>query len=90
MVATNILAIFTTTVMSAILLAGCGGLERPEPEQIKTCAEDVKSSLNDPSSFEIVSTKTFTANDGTRRIVLKFTAKGLGGKAHSTAMCVLL
>jgi len=63
-------------------------LKVPKNKQIRACAEDVKSGLNDPSSLEILSTRAFKANDGTHRIELKFTAKNaLGGRVRSEAIC---
>jgi hypothetical protein len=80
--------IVTTLFVSLALLAGCSVFESTETKQIKACSEDIKSGLNDPSSFEFLSTRAFKADDGTHRIELKFTAKNaLGGRVRGEAIC---
>jgi hypothetical protein len=79
------------TLMSLLLIAilgGCGLLESTEQKQIRACVEDVKLGLNDPNSLEIVSTRTFKANDGSHRLELKITAKNaMGGRVRGEAIC---
>lgn len=76
------------SVITTSLLLGCGIFESTESKQIKACVEDVKLGLNDPNSLEIISTRTFKANDGTHRLELQITAKNaLGGRVRDEAIC---
>lgn len=75
------------SVITTSLLLGCGIFESTESKQIKACVEDVKLGLNDPNSLEIISTRTFKANDGTHRLELQITAKTLGGRVRDEAIC---
>jgi hypothetical protein len=75
-------------LVPTLLLVGCDALQSTESRQIKACADDVRSTLNDPGSMEILSTRAFKATDGTHRLELIFTAKnGVGGTVRSDAVC---
>lgn len=77
-----------TSLLLLSILGGCGVFESTEKKQIRACVEDVKLGLNDPNSLEIVSTRTFTANDGSHRLELKITAKNAsGGRVRGEAIC---
>lgn len=70
------------------LLVGLGVFYSTEKRQIRACAEDVKTILNDPGSLEILETEAFNATDGTPRIKLQYTAKNkLGGRVRDEAIC---
>ena len=77
-----------TSVLLFAILGGCGVFESTEQKQIRACVEDVKLGLNDPNSLEVVSTRTFKANDGSHRLELKITAKNaMGGRVRGEAIC---
>jgi hypothetical protein len=72
-------------ILSAVGMAGCNSTEK---KQINACVDSIKSGLNDPGSFELVSTKPVKLNDGAFRIVVEFTAKNaLGGRIRKEEIC---
>lgn len=78
-------AINTLFIISLVGMTGCSNTEK---KQIDACVQDIKSGLNDPSSFELLSTKPVNLDNGTFRIVVEFTAKNkLGGRVRSQEIC---
>lgn len=83
-----VIRMLATTLVTSLFLIGCDAIQSVESKQIKACAEDVKLGLNDPNSLEILSTRTFKANDGTHRLELKFTSLNtMGGRERGEAVC---
>lgn len=80
----------------AVLVVACNAPERPvveKPEtaaqrQVKVCTEEIKLGLNDPNSFELMSSEAIKVNDGTHRLQMKFTAKNeMGGRVRGEELC---
>ncbi len=79
----NMLILFM--LASVFYISGCSSKEK---KQIDACVNDIKSGLNDPSSFQMLSKKTFKSNNGSFRIAIEFTANNkLGGKVRKEEIC---
>ena len=77
--------IITLLIVSAFCLAGCSSNEK---KQINRCVDDIKSGLNDPNSFEMVSARPFKVDNETYRVDVIFTAKNaFGGRVKSQETC---
>ncbi|PPD52212.1 MAG: hypothetical protein CTY12_06885 [Methylotenera sp.] len=84
----NLFKLTIGIVFISMIFSGCSEPESTEAKQIKVCIEDVKLSLNDPNSIEMISTKSINVDDGSHRIALEFTAKNaMGGRVRGRALC---
>ena len=82
--------------LGAALAAGCESKEREAAKreasrsrhQMSSCTNDVKRVLNDPSSLEVLSSRTVQQEE-TTLIILDFTARNsFGGRVRKSTTCV--
>jgi hypothetical protein len=77
-----------TMITCGLLLVACNPADTPEQKQLKVCINEVKLGLNDPNSFELLSTKAIKVDDGTHRLKVEFTAKNaFGGRVRGEDIC---
>lgn len=76
-----------------LLLVLASGCERDDSvnisrAQMSACKADIKRKLNDPSSLEVVSSKTAERADGTYLLIVDFTARNaFGGRMRHSTSC---
>lgn len=71
------------TISIIFLLIGC-----TKDKQTASCVEDIKKGLNDPNSFELLSSVFLDEQPGSYRILVEYTAANhYGGKERSKATC---
>jgi hypothetical protein len=59
-----------------------------QDRQLKACVEDIKLSLNDPGSLEVLSTEAKPGDEGAHYLRVEFTAKNkLGGRERASVRC---
>lgn len=83
----------TTLALCLLLFALATGCERDVSgnvarAQMSVCEADIEKQLNDPSSLEVVSSKTAERTDGTYLLIVDFTARNaFGGRIRKSTSC---
>lgn len=77
-------------LLVATLVSSCSYFESLEKKRIRACTDEIKLGLNDPNSFEFLSSRPIDS-EKVHRIELKFTAKNkMGGRVRGEEVCGFL